>query len=124
MPRELVLLSASMPGDAVFRVAALSTADGGVPPSLTLDAGGLLARFHTAELDPVVTVVHPRRGTGLAEIERLLPGLAPAPPVDVVWWSDVLVPWGPAQDTGLRLAAVIARELGGVLVDTTLLPGD
>ena len=116
MPRELVILSPSMPGDASFRAAADSLAE---PVSLTLDAGGLLARFHTRAQDPLVTVLHPPRITSSSEIDRLLPGHAALPPapLDGLWWTDVVVPWGPAEVAGVALAVSLARELGGILVD-------
>ncbi|MBF4577764.1 hypothetical protein [Frondihabitans sp. VKM Ac-2883] len=125
MPREYVLLSPEMPSDAVFRAAAMSLAVDGGPVSLTLDAGGLLARFHTEALDPVLTVLHPRKVPGLSELSRILPGLEQLPlPAESLWWSDVVVPWGGAQDPGALLAEAIARELGGRLVDSSALPGD
>lgn len=122
MPREFVILSPEMPGDAAFRAAAQAA---GEPVSMTLDAGGLLARFHTRALDPLVTVLHPRRITPDVlgpELARLLPGrpvlhgLRPDA-VAGLWWSDVVVPWGPAEVAGVAVAERLAALLGGVLVD-------
>ncbi|ROQ40761.1 hypothetical protein EDF46_0122 [Frondihabitans sp. PhB188] len=115
MPREFVLLTPEMPGDAAFRSAADAI---GVPIALHLDAGGLLARFSTPESDPLVTVLHPQRAPGPDEIARILPGVQPRPgTLEHVWWSDVVVPWGAAQQLAVRLAEAIASALGGTLVD-------
>ncbi|BDZ50327.1 hypothetical protein GCM10025867_25680 [Frondihabitans sucicola] len=116
MPREFVLLSPAMPGDAAFRAAGTSA---GEPVSLTLDSGGLLARFHTRALDPLVTVLHPRRITSGPEIDRLLPSHPPlpTPPAEGFWWTDVVVPWGPAEAGGVAVAVALAESLDGVLVD-------
>jgi hypothetical protein len=71
----------------------------------------------------VLTVLHPRRVPGIDEVSRILPGLTPLPSADeATWWSDVVVPWGAAQDPGLRLAEAIALALRGRLVDLTQLP--
>jgi hypothetical protein len=119
MPREVVLLTPEMPGDAPFRAAATLIAPtvGGV--SLALDAGGLLARFHSPNLDPLVTVLHPRRIRSLDEVARLLPSHSALPPMPApgYWWTDAVVPWGEALVPGLALAQALAEQLGGVLVD-------
>ncbi|MCU1527685.1 MAG: hypothetical protein JWP75_1448 [Frondihabitans sp.] len=119
MPREVVLLTPEMPGDESFRAAALRMAPtvGGI--SLALDAGGLLARFHSPDLDPLLTVLHPRRIRSLDEIDRLLPahGALPPMPAPGYWWTDAVVPWGAALTPGLALARALAEELAGVLVD-------
>lgn len=119
MPRELVLLSSEMPGDESFRAAATLVAPTVDGISMTLDRGGLLARFHSPTLDPLLTVLHPRRVRVLDEIERLLPrvgGLPPMPP-EGYWWTEAVVPWGAALGPGLEVTAALASSLGGVVVD-------
>jgi hypothetical protein len=118
MPREVVLLTPSMPGDESFRAAAALVAPsvGGI--SMALDAGGLLARFHSADRDPLLTVLHPRRIRSLDEIERLLPSHGVLPPMPALgyWWTDAVVPWA-ALTPGLALAQALAKDLGGAFVD-------
>lgn len=114
MPREFVILSPTMPGDAPFRAAAVEF---GEPVSLTLDAGGLLARFSTPAHDPLLTVLHPRLIRSIDEMDRLLPGHPPLPDTPDLWWTDAVAPWAATQDLAFSFASALARQLRGVLCD-------
>ena len=116
MPREFVILSPRMPDDASFHAATLALSSPDLTPlSITLDAGGLLARFHTAEIDRVLTVLHPRVAASGDELDRLVPAHPPVSFVGDRWWTDAVAPWGPDGELGERLAAALAEALGGQL---------
>jgi hypothetical protein len=110
MPRELYLVT---PQPVQFE--ALVAAAAQVDDSLLVRGlyGGAALQLVGAEDQAVLTLENSRLLADPFDARRVTPGL------DVsgseVWWTEAVVPWGAAADSGVAVIEGLARLLGGQL---------
>ena len=113
MPREFVLLSLEPVSMQAIGTALLATEP---DLSLTMSDHRLLGVIHDHAGMTLLTLVHSRALRVPSEVARLLPPI-PEPGVRASWWTDVLVPWGDAEERGTRIVQELAAAMEAALYD-------
>jgi hypothetical protein len=106
MPREIYLVSRE-PLTLEALVAAGVQVDGELVPRGLFDGNAT----QLLDLDDVavLTVENSRLLQDTADLERIV---GPLPLTGDAWWTEATAPWGPAGETGVRIAYVLGELLG------------